>query len=264
MLCWDQDRLGPCPSPHQASGASGLDDAALARVYAPPPGRRWLRANMVSSLDGAAADSTGVSGGINTPADHVVFGLLRALAQVVLVGAGTVRAEGYRRLRLEPRWQALRRELKLDGPPVLVVLSASADIPPALLRAEQGDSDVVIVAGPASPEHRRTQLVRRLGSEAVIQLAADSAQPGAHPTVRSVLDALAERGWTNVLCEGGPSLLGAALSEGVLDELCLTVSPLLVGGAGRRIVDTPDICASARLLALVEQDGTLMGRWATR
>ena len=72
-----------------------LDEPALERLYAVPAGRSWLRVNFVSSLDGAVTGADGRSGSINTPADHRVFRLLRRLSDVVVVGAGTVRAEGY-------------------------------------------------------------------------------------------------------------------------------------------------------------------------
>ena len=86
-----------------------LDLEALATAYAPSAdARNWLRGNMVSTLDGAAQGADGRSGTINTPADHVVFELLRALSDLVLIGAGTARAEGYGALTLAEPYAGLR------------------------------------------------------------------------------------------------------------------------------------------------------------
>ena len=85
-----------------------LGDTALYAAYAPPR-EPWLRANMVTTLDGSATGADGRSGGINTEADHVVFELLRAQSHAVVVGAGTLRDEGYSSLSVDERWRGLRQ-----------------------------------------------------------------------------------------------------------------------------------------------------------
>ena len=95
----------------------------VARAMLTVQGRPWVRANMIESADGAAAVD-GLSGGLGGSADHEIFGLLRALAGVILVGAGTVRAERYHPARVAPRWAALRAG-RPDTPPI-AVLSAPA------------------------------------------------------------------------------------------------------------------------------------------
>src|SRR5690242_5336553 len=97
-----------------------VDAAALADLYV-APARRWLRANFVATLDGAANGPDDRSGSINTEADHVVFDLLRRLTDVVVVGAGTVRSEGYPSLRAED-----------PSAPVLVVVSHQGQLPPSV------------------------------------------------------------------------------------------------------------------------------------
>ena len=113
-------------------GPAGDGGPDLARLYAYPArggaDRPWVRANMIESADGAAAVD-GLSGGLGGPADREVFGLLRALAGVILVGAGTVRAEAYRPARVAPRWAALRTG-RTATPPI-AVLSGRLDLDPA-------------------------------------------------------------------------------------------------------------------------------------
>lgn len=229
----------------------------LAAAYAYPDlvdrGRPWLRANMVSSLDGAAR-LDGLSDGLSSPADKRVFGVLRALADVVLVGAQTVRAEGYRPARARPEFAAERAargqgpaaaiavvtgrlDLDLDAPlfteplaPTLVVTCASA--PAEALRAARKVAEVVIA-----------------GDERVDPAAA--------------VAALAERGWTRLLTEGGPRLLGQLTAAGVLDELCLTLAPLLASGDAPRIAVGPTASAERMdLVSLLEEKGFLFARYA--
>ena len=186
----------------------GPDTDDLAELYAVPR-LPWLRVNMVSSVDGAATGESGKSGSLNNAADKVVFDHLRSVADVVVVGAGTARAEGYR---------------PTDRP--IVVVSRRDELPETLRGADPG-----------------SVLVEPLGD--AVQFKAS----------------LVERGWTNILCEGGPSLLGDLLAAGVVDELCTTTVPLLVGGDHRRITQGPPVGVPLRLHTLLESDGTLLARW---
>ena len=116
-----------------------LDEDALAEVYA-PPSKPWLRVNFVSTLDGAATGANGRSGSINTEADGVVFHLLRRLSDVVVVGAGTVRTEGYQRLGEED-----------GGALPLAVVSNSARMPGALLAPAPGRGPALLITRADAP-----------------------------------------------------------------------------------------------------------------
>ncbi|MDH2413366.1 dihydrofolate reductase family protein [Nocardioides sp. CER19] len=184
-----------------------VGDGSVEELYAWPDGP-WLRVNMVSTVDGAAQGPDGLTGTINNAVDTVVFDALRVDADVLVVGAGTVRAEGYGPL----------------GKPFVVVGSA---LPPQL----EGHPDVRLHPGGDSEALR----------ELVLELRAE--------------------GLTRILSEGGPTLLNGMLRAGVVDELCATITPRIVGGSGKRIVDGPLVDVPLTLSSLVEQDGTLLARW---
>ena len=230
----------------------GPDDVAgLADVYTAPR-LPWLRANMVATLDGAATGPDARSGSINDAADHRVFEALRAWADVVLVGAGTVRAEGYRAPRTPDHWLAMRRrEGRADHPP-LAVVTASGALPDALLTDDPAPWVATSADAPGLARLRqRLPAERLLVHHGPVELAA----------LRS---ALVGAGLTRILAEGGPTLLGELLGAHLVDELCLTWSPLLVGGPAPRPVDAPgwlDPPTGARLTTLLHADGVLLGRW---
>ena len=215
-------------------GGSALDDAALAALYSFPDlgasPARWLRANMVASLDGAATVE-GSSGGLSNEADQQVFALLRAHADVILVGAGTARAEGYGPVRPESeglRWAWLR-DGRPPSPPIAVVTRGlDLDLGSALIAgAPPHARTIIITTGSALPARRAAAAARNaeviVAGEASVDLMAAG-------------DALAERGYRRISCEGGPHLLGQLADAGLLDELCLTVSPLITGPGADRIV----------------------------
>jgi hypothetical protein len=113
--------------------------------YPAPEGRGWVRSNFVMSLDGSVQGPDGRSGSINTESDHRIFALQRALADAVLVGANTVRLEGYRAIDLEP-WQLRIREQEGLAPyPALVIISASADLDPVIATPAEGDGGAVTI-----------------------------------------------------------------------------------------------------------------------
>lgn len=215
--CWDDPvhRLWPLP-------AGPLDDAALAAHYAYPDANPddldapFVRVNFVSSVDGAATVD-GLSGGLGSDADRRVFGLFRVLADVVLVGAGTVRAEDYRGARRPTRGR--------DSPPPIAVLTGSADIDPGSRLLTDTAVAPIILTGPDAPAARRAALATA-GAEVVVLDPLD---------VTSAIGELGHRGLPRVLCEGGPTLLGHLTAADAVDELCLTVAPLLTGGSAGRI-----------------------------
>jgi riboflavin biosynthesis pyrimidine reductase len=203
-------------------------------------------ANMVMSVDGAFAVS-GHSGGLAGPADKLVFHTLRASADVVLVAAGTARQERYRRPSTRAELLPLRRAAGLADAPRLVVVSRSVTVPadqpfltgvgaePLLLHPERADTSDV----PPGVE------LRPAGNGDGVDLGL--ALAGIHAD-----------GVEQVMCEGGPHLLGQLHREDLLDELFLTLSPLLAGGD--RLGLLGGIAQSPRDLHLhraLEEDGFL-------
>lgn len=209
------------------------DDDDLAALYAAPQAS-WLRMNFVATVDGAATGADGRSGSINNPVDKRVFDLLRRLADAVVVGAGTLRNEGYR---------------PLDRP--LVVVSRRGDVPERLRGAEAGRVLLATWAGSGGLDEAR----ELLGKEHVLVL-------GEHEVdLAQLRPQLAERGLHQLLSEGGPHLFHSMAEAGVVDELDLTWVPLLVAGGGVRALEGPPLEVAMRPQALLEEDGTLLGRW---
>lgn len=237
------------------AGPEVPDAAALARLYAYPEDR-WLRANMVSTLDGAATGPDGRTGSINNEADHRVFMLLRALADVIVVGAGTARVEGYRHPR-PPRGELAGLRTGREPAPALAVVSRSANLPLQLTTpAEHAHpGKVLLVTCAAAPEDAVAAARDVLGEEGVVVAGEERVD------LPAALDELAGRGLTRMLTEGGPTLLRDLAAGGLLDEVCLTVVPALVGGGHPRILDGDAVSAAFVPRVLLEEDGTLLGRW---
>ncbi|NUT29382.1 MAG: pyrimidine reductase family protein [Streptomyces sp.] len=234
--------------------------AELAVAYAYPrlgPGGRqpWLRANMVSTLDGAAQHD-GRSQPISNAADMRIFGTLRALADVVIVGAETVRQEGYRPARARAEFAGARQAAGQEPAPAIAVVSASLDLDYGLpLFTSPAVPTLVLTGAAAAPD--RMAAAEKAGARVVV--AGDGV--GVDP-VRAV-QALAELGHTRLLTEGGPRLLGQLVAAGVLDELCLTISPMLTAGDAQRIAGGPSVAVPKRfgLASLLEEGGFLFGRY---
>ncbi|WP_461081583.1 pyrimidine reductase family protein [Streptomyces deserti] len=234
--------------------------AELAAAYAYPEaaagGREpWLRANMVATLDGAAQHE-GRSQPISSPADMRIFGTLRALADVVVVGAETVRQEGYRPARARAEFTAAREAAGQGPVPAIAVVTASLDLDFSLpLFTSPLVPTLVLTGAAAAPD--RVATAEKAGARVVI--AGDGI--GVDP-VRAVR-ALAGLGHTRLLTEGGPRLLGQMVAAGVLDELCLTVSPMLTAGDAQRIAAGPAVTVPQRfaLVSMLEEDGFLFTRY---
>jgi riboflavin biosynthesis pyrimidine reductase len=228
-----------------------LDDAGLAELYAYPE-PRWLRANMVTSADGAGF-LDGRTEGLSSPADMRLFGLLRVLADVVLVGAGTARTEQYKPARRRPALAALRA----GRPPVppIAVLSRKLDLDFAtpLFNEAPQDARTIVITCAGSPDGRRAAAAKVADVIVAGDLVVD---------LTEALSALRARGLGRVLCEGGPHLLGEIAAAGLLDELCLTVSPVLAGpGPGRITAGAPFPEQLMTLEHVLEDDGFLYCRY---
>lgn len=248
---------------HSATGTVPvvLDDEGLVAAYAEPEradtgsGRPWVRANFVSTLDGAATGSDGRSGSINTGPDKEVFHLLRALSDVVLVGAGTARTEGYRPAVTRRKWRELRATTGRSAHPAMAVVTRSGDVPPLLSEHRADAGEVLLVTCAAAPREALAIAADTLGQDQVVVRGEDSVD------LPAAVAALAERGLVRILCEGGPHLMHDLVASGCLDELCLTLAPLLVGGEHRRILAGPDVAAGMLPHTLIEAEGSLIGRW---
>lgn len=225
----------------------------LDAAYGYPDHRPWLRANMVASADGAATVG-GRSGGLSGAADRQVFGLLRALADVVLVGAGTVRAENYRPAQASPDHVAQRARRGMPPAPIIAVVSQRLDLDPeAPLFAKAEPPTIVVTSASAPPDQ-----IAALGDVADLLVVGEHEVDLGH-----TVDALVNRGLTRILCEGGPTLLRHVAAAERLDELCLTVSPQLLGGHAPRILDG-DLLLPPQALELgqvLEDDGYLFLRY---
>jgi riboflavin biosynthesis pyrimidine reductase len=251
LLC--EDDLGRWAPGHDGT----IDPKALALAYAYPEltqGQSWVRANFISSLDGAATGDDGRSASLNTGADRDVFGLLRALSDVILVGAGTARIEGYRRVTVRPPW--LEHRAGRPAHPTVAVVSRSGDIPPQLSQARDNSGEVLLVTCERAGNEAVDRARGTLGEANVI------VEGEASVDLASALDALATRGLRRILCEGGPHLMRDLTASGRLDELCLTLAPTLVAGDHPRITAGASVTANLLPRLLIESQGTILGRWS--
>jgi riboflavin biosynthesis pyrimidine reductase len=228
-----------------------LDDFELAEAYAYPR-ERWLRTNMVMSADGAGSVN-GLSGGLSAAGDKRVFGILRVLADVVLVGSGTAEAESYKPARPRPALASLRAGRPATA--TIAVISGSLDLDldsPLFTDAPADARTIVITRGAARPE-----------LQAAAAKAADVIVAGQDKVdLAAALAALADRGLPRVNCEGGPHLLGQVAAAGLLDELTLTVSPTLAGpGAGRIVAGAPFAADRMTLTQVLAEDAYLFCRY---
>ena len=212
---------------------SDLDDPAL-RAHYSPLRVPWFRLNFVATTDGAAQGPDGLSGSINNAADNRVFHALRDVADVIIVGAGTARAEGYR-----------------PNPKPMVVVSRSGQIPPSLLERRGGDLLMATCGQAPYLEETRSHL----GADHVLVLGEYG------PDLARLRRELVALGFQDLLCEGGPHLTRDLLASGVVDELCLTTVPRLIAAQHLRIAAGPPIDVRLRLHALLEDDGTLLARY---
>lgn len=238
---------------------------ALAQIYAYPAAPStapsttpWLRANMIESIDGAGS-LNGRSGGLSGDADRRVFAVLRSLADVILVGAGTARAEKYRPVRDQEIWPRLRSKGQQPTPPIAVVTrELNLDLDNPLVSGANGGARTILITTEAAPADR----IQAAAAHADVAVVGHDTVPPA-----AAVKELAARGFQNVLVEGGPTLLRQIADAGLLDDLCLTFSPLLEGGMAGRIVAPPDPAAGRSPVArmslahVLEDEGSLFCRY---
>ena len=238
------------------------DEVDLLDVYGTPSrrphdDRPWVMINMVSSLDGASVVE-GRAGGLSGAADQRVLSTLRLLADVVLVGAGTIRAEGYAPHRPSEEMRARRRARGQKPAAAFAIPTSSLDLDESaslFTDTEPESRTIVFVPESVDPE-RRAAFEPHADVVSVGQTAIDLGE---------VVAELGRRGASIVLCEGGPSLNGLMLAQGLIDEVCVSFTPLLVGGTAPRIVHgtlAPPAALPMRLVHVLEgDDGFLFLRY---
>ncbi len=236
-----------------------LDDvdpvATYLTVARPAPADRpWVTVGMVASLDGATA-LDGRSGGLGGDADRMVFRAVRGIADVILVAAGTVRAEGYGPARLSEAVRAARVSAgRSPEAPRIAIVTASLelDLDGDLFRAA-GPGPIVLTTTDADPD--------RLASVAEVAEVRTAGQ--GRVDLREALGSLGADA-TVVVCEGGPSLNGALVDADLVDEWCVSIAPVVAGGDSRRLVhgaQSVEAPPGLRLASLLTEDGVLFGRW---
>jgi riboflavin-specific deaminase-like protein len=234
------------------AGGQVVEDLVAFALDEHRPGGHHLMLNMVTSLDGATS-----VGGEATPLgdddDRALFRALRAACDVILVGAGTVRAEDYGPVRLPAEAVEARQSRHLPPAPRLAIVSRSLDLDPAARVFSNPERRPYIITGEDAPPARRQVLAER----AEIVVAGES---GADP--KSITEALHDKGHAVILCEGGPTLNSQFIASGLVDELNLTVSPLIVGGSSFRLTHgAPEVQHDYRLDRLMTGDRMLFGRY---
>jgi riboflavin biosynthesis pyrimidine reductase len=231
------------------------EEVDLVEAYAVPSStekRPFVRCNMISTLDGAITIN-GRSGLLGGPADRCVFQVLRSLADVILVGAGTARAEGYGPVTLDAQLRGKRAARGQSEVPPIAVVTGSGSLDWSAPFFTEAEARPVVVTTRASDPGAR----QRAEEVADVVIAGEDRVDPAE-----ALNELARAGHRSVLLEGGPGLNADVVHGGLLDELCLTLSPRLVAGDGTRILAGPELMPPLQpsLLHLLEQDGFLFAR----
>lgn len=229
----------------EPTGPADLDDDALAAAYGVPDRDQWrngawLRVNFVMSLDGAIVGSEGLSKSLGTEADHRVFRLARSMADVLLVGAQTIRAEDYspsllpvaivtRSLDLAPTLRMFAERGPQHARPIILTTDESAPTAPAWLR-EVAD---VVSCGSARVDMARA------------------------------VDVLDQKGLARILCEGGPAVLDELFAANLVDELLLTIVPRLVGSTEHLVTHRGGYQPPVRMnpTLVLEHEGTVLTRY---
>ncbi|MFZ0905201.1 MAG: pyrimidine reductase family protein [Mycobacterium sp.] len=211
-----------------------LDGGELPELYGYPTelNRIWLRATFIASLDGGATVG-GTTGRLGGPGDRAVFNQLRELADVILVGAGTVRVEGYSGARPSVAQRQRRHACGQSEVPQLAIVTKSGRLDRDMPVFTRTEVPPLVCTCVAVADQTRSGLA---GLAEVVECSADDPD---RVDEAAVLAALADRGLFRVLTEGGPMLFSSFVERGLLDELCLTIAPSLVGGLAGRIATGP-------------------------
>jgi riboflavin biosynthesis pyrimidine reductase len=213
----------------QLGSVRQLDDGELSRLYAyPQRDGTWVRANFITSVDGGAT-ADGTSGAMGGPGDRLVFNLLRELADVIVVGAGTVRVEGYSGAHLGAAQRQRRQARGQSEVPQLAIVTQAGRLDRDMAVFTRTEVPPLVLTSSAATDEAH----RLLGDVSEV-VDCSGSDPGKLDEA-AVVAGLAARGMHRILTEGGPMLLGSLIQRDMLDELCLTIAPYLVGGPTRRI-----------------------------
>ena len=218
--------------------------------------RPGVRLNMIASVDGAASIA-GMSGSLGGPADKSVFAALRSLADVILVGAATMRTEGYGPARLGDEARNLRRQWGLAPVPPIAVVTRASQLDwgsSFFTEAEQRPIVVTTTSAAAADRDHAAEVAD------VITAGTDGVD------LAAAIRQLGELGHEDVLAEGGPGIAAQLAGADLLDELCLSVSPLLVSGDARRILagEATEVPTPLALCNVLVADNYLFTRYRRR
>lgn len=233
-----------------------LDDGQLPELYAYPTEQAWVRANFIASLDGGATVG-GTTGQLGGPVDQLLFSLLRELADVILVGAGTVRIESYSGARPSLAARQRRQARGQSEVPPLAIVTKSGHLDRDMTVFTRTEVPPLVLTCTTAAEATRRRLA---GFAEVIDCSANDPD---RLDEAVLLAALTDRDLRRVLTEGGPMLFGSLVERDLLDELCLTIAPCVVGGQARRIATGPGQIQTGMRCAhiLSDDDGYLYTRY---
>jgi riboflavin biosynthesis pyrimidine reductase len=235
--------LGATPGP--------LDADEVVAAYPWPDSGRWVRAMMVTTLDGAAAGPDGLSGSISGDADQLVFASVRRHADAVLIGAGTLRAERYGPMRAREEDAEARRSRGQAPAPQLVVVSGSLDLPwDEPVFAESALPVLVLTDAAADPER-----VAQAPASCEVVVVPGDGDP------QAFVEALEQRGLRRIVCEGGPTFLRELVAADLVDEADITVSPVMAGTGTSPDTRRLPAVVGFDLVHVLTDDGFLMGRY---
>lgn len=236
-----------------AEQAGPVDAAALEELYDYPAGRPWLVVNFVSSADGAV-EVGGTAQGLTNPADRKVYPLSSDLADVRLVGGRTAVVEGFRGVRPGDQDAALRERHGLAPVPPIAVVTTGRSLPADAPVLTDVITPTIVITCESAPAG-----LRRAWADTGAEVLVAGGRSVDFTVARA---ALAERGLRRVHCDGGPHLFGSLLAAGVVDELRLTLAPLLVAGVAGRIAEGAEIDpARLRLASVLTEDDSVVLRY---
>jgi riboflavin-specific deaminase-like protein len=234
-------------------GPIGIGD--LTAAYPWPDDGQWVRAMMVATLDGATAGGDGRSRSISSVTDRAVLAAVRRLSDVVLIGAGTFRAERYSPMQARPADAPARSAAGLAAAPVIAIVSRSLDLPwDEPVFRESAVRPLVVTTEAAHPD----RLAAAQQHSDVVVL------PGELVDLPAMFERFADRGLRRVVCEGGATLLATISRDRLLDEVDLSIAPLMIGG-GQVVTGTASPVPQGFSLeqVIVGADGFLFTRYVS-